>query len=64
MIQIFILNIFLQSGKAIEQIKDKIETAPNKGYEIGVAIGTFLPMILFFIIVYFVFKKVKDRKDF
>ncbi len=64
MVHFFIQNLFLQSGKAIEQIKEKIETAPNKGYEIGVAIGTFLPMILFFIIIFFVFKKVKDRKDF
>jgi len=53
--------IFLQQG--VDQIKDKIEKAPDKGYEIGVAIGTFLPLFILVIIAYWMYKSVKNRKD-
>jgi hypothetical protein len=53
--------IFLQQG--VDQIKDKIEKAPDKGYEIGVAIGTFLPLFILVIIAYWMYKSAKNRKD-
>ncbi len=61
------MNIFniiilgLQQGT--EQIKDKIENAPNGGYEIGVVIGTYIPFVLFIIIAYIIYFKAKNRKD-
>jgi hypothetical protein len=41
-----LLPNFIALQANVEQIKDKIDTAPDKGYEIGVAIGTFLPLVV------------------
>jgi hypothetical protein len=49
--------IVLQAN--VEQIKDKIETAPDKGYEIGVAIGTFLPLLVLVALAYWMYKSMK-----
>ncbi|MCK5539255.1 MAG: hypothetical protein KAI79_20705 [Bacteroidales bacterium] len=54
--------IFLGFQNA-EQIKEKIENAPDEGYEIGVVIGTYLPFILFVIFAYIVYFKARNRKD-
>lgn len=50
---------------ALQQIniEEKIENAPDKSYEIGVVIGTYLPFVALALIAYFVFYKVKNRKD-
>ncbi|MFA5296747.1 MAG: hypothetical protein WC389_00905 [Lutibacter sp.] len=45
-------------------IEEKIKNAPDKGYEIGVMIGTYLPFILLVILAYFMYHKAKNRKDF
>ena len=44
-------------------IAEKMKDAPDKGYEIGVVIGTYLPFVLFVAIAYFVYYKAKNRKD-
>ena len=44
-------------------IKEKIENAPDKGYEIGVVIGTYLPFVVLVFLAYLVFSKFKNRKD-
>jgi hypothetical protein len=44
-------------------VAEKIKNAPDKGYEIGVAIGTYLPFVVLVAIAYFVFYKAKNRKD-
>jgi len=44
-------------------IEEKLKAAPDKGYEIGVVIGTYLPLIVLFAIAYFVYYKAKNRKD-
>jgi len=44
-------------------IEEKIKDAPDKGYEIGVVIGTYLPFVVLVIIAYFVYHKAKKRKD-
>ena len=44
-------------------IEEKIKNAPDKSYEIGVAIGTYLPFVILVLIAYFIFYKVKNRKD-
>ena len=44
-------------------IKEKIENAPDSGYEIGVLIGTYLPFILLVILAYIIYYRMKNRKD-
>ena len=58
-----ILPNFIALQANVEQIKDKIETAPDKGYEIGVAIGTFLPLLVLVALAYWMYKSMKNRKD-
>ncbi len=50
---------------ALQQIniEEKIENAPDKSYEIGVVIGTYLPFVALALIAYFVFYKAKNSKD-
>ena len=50
--------IFLQVD-----IEEKMKNAPDKGYEIGVTIGTYLPFVFLVIIAYFIYNFVKNRKD-
>lgn len=45
-------------------VEEKIRNAPDKGYEIGVMIGTYLPFVLLVILAYFMYHKAKNRKDF
>jgi len=44
-------------------IEEKIQNAPDKGYEIGVVIGTYLPFVVLVVIAYFIFNRFKNRKD-
>ncbi len=44
-------------------IEEKMKDAPDKGYEIGVAIGTYLPFVILVIIAYVMFNRFKGRKD-
>ncbi|MEZ4854580.1 hypothetical protein [Flavobacterium sp.] len=46
-------------------IEEKMQNAPNKQYEIGVVIGTYLPFIVLIIIAYttyFYFKRKEKNK--
>ncbi len=47
----------------VENIKEKIENAPDSSYEIGVAIGTYLPFALLVILAYIIYYRMKNRKD-
>lgn len=53
------LLIALQDVAAIEK---KIEEAPDSGYEIGVAIGTYLPLVALVLIAYLFYYFSKKRK--
>jgi hypothetical protein len=44
-------------------IEEKMKNAPDKSYEIGVTIGTYLPFVVLVLIAYFIFYKAKNRKD-
>ena len=44
-------------------IKEKIENAPDKGYEIGVVIGTYLPYVVLVFLAYLMYYKFKKRND-
>ncbi len=46
-----------------EQIKEKIDKAPNQGYEIGVVIGTYLPFLFFIAFAYIAYYIIKKKKD-
>jgi hypothetical protein len=53
-----IIAFFLQIN-----VEEKIKNAPDKGYEIGVMIGTYLPFVLLAALAYFIYYKAKNRKD-
>lgn len=53
-----IIGFFLQIN-----VEEKIRNAPDKGYEIGVMIGTYLPFVLLAALAYFIYYKAKNRKD-
>ena len=44
-------------------IEEKMQNAPDKGYEIGVAIGTYLPFAILVLIAYLIYHMAKKRKD-
>ena len=58
MIKNLILFLLLQVD-----IKEKIENAPDKGYEIGVVIGTYLPFVVLVVIAYLMFNRFKNKGD-
>ncbi len=47
----------------VENIKEKIKDAPDSSYEIGVAIGTYLPFVLLVVFAYIVYYRMKNRKN-
>ena len=53
-----LILVFLQID-----IEEKIKNAPDKNYEIGVVIGTYLPFVLLAALAYFIYYKAKNRKD-
>ena len=59
----FLQLIYLNLLQNPELIKEKLEKAPDKGYEIGVVIGTYLPFVLFIIFAYVVYYMARNRKD-
>ncbi|MFD0834863.1 hypothetical protein ACFQ0I_03735 [Mariniflexile aquimaris] len=42
-------------------IKEKIQNAPNKEYEIGVFIGSMLPFVILVLLAYFIYRYNKNR---
>lgn len=42
-------------------IEEKIENAPDKGYEIGVFIGSMLPFVILVLIAYSIYRYNKKR---
>ena len=42
-------------------INQKIKTAPDESYQIGLLIGSFVPMVLFAGIAYYLYFKAKNR---
>lgn len=57
--------MFVSFISLIQQIdiEEKLKNAPDKGYEIGIVIGTYLPFVLLVALAYFVYYKAKNRKD-
>ena len=44
-------------------IEEKMQNAPDKGYEIGVVIGTYLPFVILVVIAYLMFNRFKKKGD-
>lgn len=44
-------------------IEEKINNAPDKSYEIGVVIGSYLPFVLLVAFAYLMYYRAKKRKD-
>jgi len=44
-------------------IEEKMQNAPDKGYEIGVVIGTYLPFVILVVIAYLMFNRFKNKGD-
>ncbi|WP_396602501.1 hypothetical protein [Algibacter sp. R77976] len=44
-------------------IEEKIQNAPDKGYEIGVFIGSMLPFVILVLLAYLMFRYNKKRKE-
>ena len=56
------LNLFLILLFQID-IEEKMQNAPDKGYEIGVVIGTYLPFVILVVIAYLMFNRFKNKGD-
>ncbi|MDZ7613186.1 MAG: hypothetical protein U5K51_05350 [Flavobacteriaceae bacterium] len=60
------ISIGLFTGKRF-QIEEKIKSAPDGSYEIGVVIGTYLPFVflagLAWLFYYFAKRKFKDKQE-
>ena len=54
-----LLTLFLQQIG----IEEKIQNAPDKGYETGVFIGSMLPFVVLVLIVYSVYRYKKRRSN-
>lgn len=44
-------------------IEEKMKNAPDKGYEIGVVIGTYLPFVVLIGLAYWMYNSAKKRKN-
>ena len=44
-------------------IEEKLKNAPDKGYEIGVVIGTYLPFVILIGLAYLTYHLAKKRKN-
>lgn len=55
---IILLLLFFQ-----EDIKEKIKNAPDKGYEIGIVIGSYIPFVILIGLAYLTYHFAKKRKS-
>jgi len=57
--------MFISSISLLTQvnIEEKLKTAPDSNYQIGVVIGTYLPFVLLVILAYVIYYRLKNRKD-
>ena len=47
--------------QSVEDLEEKIQNAPDKGYEIGVFIGSMLPFLILVVIAYLIYRYNKNR---
>jgi hypothetical protein len=44
-------------------IADKVKNAPDSSYQIGIAIGSFLPFVILVLIAYWMYNRAKNRNE-
>lgn len=44
-------------------IEEKLKSAPDSSYQIGIVIGTYLPFVLLVLLAYIIYYRLKNRKD-
>lgn len=52
-----------EQEKMLEQINNKITTAPDNSYKIGVLIGDMLPFVVLVILAYLLYSYMKNRSN-
>ena len=57
-----ILLLVLQA-QSVAEIEEKIKNAPDKGYEIGVVIGSFLPYLILIGLAYLFYYFARKKRD-
>lgn len=57
------MNLILNLLLLQVDIEEKMKNAPDKGYEIGVVIGTYLPFVVLIGLAYWMYHSAKNRKD-
>ena len=60
-ILLFIQKLYLLPLQV--NIDKKLADAPDDSYQIGIVIGTYLPLIILFALAYFTYYRMKKRKD-
>ncbi|MCF6349840.1 MAG: hypothetical protein L3J23_02270 [Flavobacteriaceae bacterium] len=58
-IQLLISKLFILPLQV--DIHKKLEEAPNNAYQIGIVIGTYLPVFLLFALAYYLYYRAKKR---
>ena len=53
--------MFLSSLTQNVNVEEKINTAPDSGYEIGIFIGSMLPFVVLILIAYLIYRYNKKR---
>ncbi|GAA4892458.1 hypothetical protein GCM10023311_16180 [Flaviramulus aquimarinus] len=54
------MNLFITLLLQVD-IEEKIQNAPDKGYEIGVFIGSMLPFVVLVLLAYLIYRYNKNR---
>lgn len=54
------MNVFVAFLNQVD-IEEKIQNAPDKGYEIGVFIGSMLPFVVLVLLAYLIYRYNKNR---
>ncbi|MEO0037730.1 MAG: hypothetical protein RIQ59_941 [Bacteroidota bacterium] len=44
-------------------IAEKVKNAPDSSYQIGIAIGSFLPFVILVLIAYWMYNRAKNRNE-
>ena len=57
-----VYNILFWAAQEVD-IKEKIDEAPDKGYAIGVLIGSYLPFIILVIAAYLIYRYNRRRMN-
>lgn len=56
------MNLFIVLIQQVD-IEEKIQNAPDKGYEIGVFIGAMLPFVILVVLAYLMYRYNKKRNQ-